>query len=78
MKWRLKTSPLAILYPRFPSFSLSSRMKASFSIPRGNGRLVRGESVWDTLTLELLDWEVPATIYAEEKKGIHEMWKIFT
>jgi hypothetical protein len=35
-------------------------------------------SVWDALTLELLDWEVPATIYAEEKKGTHETWKLFT
>jgi hypothetical protein len=38
----------------------------------------RASSVWDALTLELLDWEVPATIYAEEKKGIHETWKLFT
>jgi hypothetical protein len=34
--------------------------------------------VWDALTLELLDWEVPTTIYAEEKKGTHETWKLFT
>jgi hypothetical protein len=34
--------------------------------------------VWDALTLELLDWEVPATIYTEEKKWTHEMWKLFT
>jgi hypothetical protein len=38
----------------------------------------RASSVWDVLTLELLDWEVPATIYAKEKKGIHETWKLFT
>jgi hypothetical protein len=37
----------------------------------------RASSVWDALTLELLDWEVPATIYAEEKKGTHETWKLF-
>jgi hypothetical protein len=30
----------------------------------------RASSVWDALTLELLDWEVPATIYAEEKKEL--------
>jgi hypothetical protein len=35
-------------------------------------------SVWDALTLELLDWEVPTTIYAEEKKGTHETWELFT
>jgi hypothetical protein len=29
-------------------------------------------NVWDSLTLEMLDWEVPATIYAEERKGTHE------
>jgi hypothetical protein len=34
-------------------------------------------SVWDVLTLEMLDWEVPATIYAKEKKGTHEAWKFF-
>jgi hemin uptake protein HemP len=38
----------------------------------------RASSVWDALTLELLDWEVPATIYAEEKKGTNEIWKLFT
>jgi hypothetical protein len=38
----------------------------------------RALSMWDALTLELLDWEVLATIYEEEKKGIHEMWKLFT
>jgi hypothetical protein len=27
--------------------------------------------------LEMLDWEVPATIYAEEKEGTHEAWKFF-
>jgi hypothetical protein len=32
----------------------------------------RASSVWDALTLELLDWEVPATIYVVEKKGTHE------
>jgi hypothetical protein len=26
----------------------------------------RASSVWDSLTLEMLDWEVPATIYAKE------------
>jgi hypothetical protein len=35
-------------------------------------------SVWNALTLKLLNWEVPATIYAEEKKGTHETWKLFT
>jgi hypothetical protein len=34
-------------------------------------------SVWDSLTLEMLDWEVPATIYAEERKGTHEAWWFF-
>jgi hypothetical protein len=34
-------------------------------------------SVWDSLTLEMLDWEVPATIYAKERKGIHEAWWFF-
>jgi hypothetical protein len=38
----------------------------------------RASSMWDALTLELLDWEVPATIYLEEKKGTHETWKLFT
>jgi hypothetical protein len=38
----------------------------------------RASSVWNALTLELLDWEVSATIYAEEKKGTHETWKLFT
>jgi hypothetical protein len=38
----------------------------------------RASSVWDALTLKLLDWEVPATIYAEKKKGTHETWKLFT
>jgi hypothetical protein len=38
----------------------------------------RASSVRDALTLELLDWEVPATIYAEVKKGTHETWKLFT
>jgi hypothetical protein len=33
--------------------------------------------VWDILILELLDWEVPSTIYAKEKKGTHEAWKLF-
>jgi hypothetical protein len=37
----------------------------------------RASSVWDSLTLEMLDWEVPATIYAEERKGIHEAWRFF-
>jgi hypothetical protein len=32
----------------------------------------RVSSVWDALTLELLDWEVLATIYAEENKGTHK------
>jgi hypothetical protein len=32
----------------------------------------RASSVWDALTLKLLDWEVSATIYAEEKKRTHE------
>jgi hypothetical protein len=34
-------------------------------------------SVWDSLTLEMLDWEVPATIYAEERKSTHEAWRFF-
>ena len=34
-------------------------------------------SVWNKLTIELLNWEVPATIYAAEKKGTHEAWKFF-
>jgi hypothetical protein len=38
----------------------------------------RASSVWDALTLELLDWEVSATIYTEEKKRTHETWKLFT
>jgi hypothetical protein len=37
----------------------------------------RASSVWDSLTLEMLDWEVPATIYAKERKGIHEAWWFF-
>jgi hypothetical protein len=37
----------------------------------------RASSVWDSLTLEMLDWEVPATIYAEERKGTHEAWRFF-
>jgi hypothetical protein len=44
----VNTSLLAILYPRFPSFSLSSRVKASFSIPRGSGKLAHGGSVLQT------------------------------
>lgn len=34
-------------------------------------------NMWDTLTLELFDWEVLATICADEKKRIHEAWKFF-
>jgi hypothetical protein len=34
-------------------------------------------SVWDMLTLEMLDWEVPSTIYAKEQKGTHEAWRFF-
>jgi hypothetical protein len=37
----------------------------------------RASSVWDMLTLEMLDWDVPATIYIDEKKGTHEAWKLF-
>jgi hypothetical protein len=37
----------------------------------------RASSVWDSLTLEMLDWEVPATVYAEERKGTHEAWQFF-
>jgi hypothetical protein len=33
-------------------------------------------SMWDVLTLEMLDWEVPS-IYAKERKGTHEAWKFF-
>jgi hypothetical protein len=32
-------------------------------------------SVWDSLTLEMLDWEVPATIYAKEQKDTHGAWR---
>jgi hemin uptake protein HemP len=32
----------------------------------------RASSVWDMLILEMLDWEVPSTIYAKERKGTHE------
>jgi hypothetical protein len=34
-------------------------------------------SVWDMLTLEMLNWEVPSTIYAKERKRTHEAWKFF-
>jgi hypothetical protein len=34
-------------------------------------------SVWDVLTLEMLDWEIPSTIYAKERKGTHEAWRFF-
>jgi hypothetical protein len=34
-------------------------------------------SVWDMLTLEMLDWEVPSTIYTKERKGTHEAWRFF-
>jgi hypothetical protein len=37
----------------------------------------RASSVWGSLKLEMLDWEVPATIYAEERKGTHEAWWFF-
>jgi hypothetical protein len=37
----------------------------------------RASSVWDSLTLEMLDWEVPTTIYAKEQKGTHEAWRFF-
>jgi hypothetical protein len=37
----------------------------------------RASSVWDSLTLEMLDWEVSATIYAKEQKGTHEAWRFF-
>jgi hypothetical protein len=37
----------------------------------------RASSVWDSLTLEMLDWEVPTTIYAEKRKGTHEAWRFF-
>jgi hypothetical protein len=37
----------------------------------------RASNVWDSLTLEMLDWEVPATIYAKERKGTHEAWQFF-
>jgi hemin uptake protein HemP len=29
-------------------------------------------SMWDMLTLEMLDWEIPSTIYAKERKGTHK------
>jgi hypothetical protein len=34
-------------------------------------------SMWDMLTLEMLDWEVPSTIYAKERKETHEAWRFF-
>jgi hypothetical protein len=34
-------------------------------------------SMWDSLTLEMLDWEIPAAIYAKERKGTHETWWFF-
>jgi hypothetical protein len=34
-------------------------------------------SVWDMLTLEMLDWEVPSTIYTKKRKGTHEAWRFF-
>jgi hypothetical protein len=37
----------------------------------------RASSVWDMLTLEMLDWEVPSTIYAKERKGTHAAWRFF-
>jgi hypothetical protein len=37
----------------------------------------RASNVWDSLTLEMLDWEVPATINAKEWKGTHEAWRFF-
>jgi hypothetical protein len=40
----------------------------------------RGEHasrVWDMLTLEMLDWKVPSTIDAKERKGTHEAWRFF-
>jgi hypothetical protein len=37
----------------------------------------RASSVWDMLTLEMLDKEVPSTIYAKERKGTHEAWRFF-
>jgi hypothetical protein len=37
----------------------------------------RASSIWDSLTLEMLDWKVPAKIYAEERKGTHEAWRFF-
>jgi hypothetical protein len=37
----------------------------------------RASSVWDMLKLEMLDWEVPSTIYAKERKGTHEAWRFF-
>jgi hypothetical protein len=33
--------------------------------------------VWHSLTLEMLDWEVLAIIYVEERKGTHEAWQFF-
>jgi hypothetical protein len=37
----------------------------------------RASNVWDSLTLEMLDCEVPTTIYAKERKGTHEAWRFF-
>jgi hypothetical protein len=37
----------------------------------------RASSMWDSLILEMLDWEVPATIYVEKRKGTHEAWRFF-
>jgi hypothetical protein len=37
----------------------------------------RASSVWDVLTLEILDCAIPATIYATKKEGTYEAWKLF-
>jgi hypothetical protein len=37
----------------------------------------RASSVWEMLTLEMLDWKVPFTIYAKQQKGTHEAWRFF-
>jgi hypothetical protein len=43
----------------------------------GGAKREHASSMWDSLTLEMLNWEVPATIYAEERKGIHKAWWFF-
>lgn len=39
--------------------------------------LERVSSVWDSLTLTLLDSKVPLTIYCEAVEGTHEAWQLY-